>query len=136
MRGAGSALFVGILLLIAGVLDIVYGIAAVRDASFYTANGTFVFSSLHTWGWVSIILGVINVQGQIIPVFDIRKRFRLPERELRLSNQLIIAAASKRTVGIIVDTVTGVIEQAPDRTFAAEQIFPGLGYVAGVAKLV
>ena len=63
MRGAGSAVFVGVLLLIAGVLDIVYGIAAVRDSSFYTANTRFVFSSLHTWGWITIILGVILVTG-------------------------------------------------------------------------
>lgn len=63
MRGTGSAVFVGVLLLIAGVLDIIYGIAAVRDASFYTANTQFVFSSLHTWGWITIILGVILITG-------------------------------------------------------------------------
>jgi hypothetical protein len=61
MRGAGSALFVGILLMIAGVLDIVYGIAAVGNSSFYTADTTYVFSSLHTWGWITIILGIIEL---------------------------------------------------------------------------
>jgi purine-binding chemotaxis protein CheW len=83
----------------------------------------------------SIILGVINVQGQIIPVVNVRKRFRLPEREVRLSDQLIIAFTSKQTVGVIVDTVVGVVEQTAGRIFAAEQIFPGLGYIAGVAKM-
>ena len=61
MRGAGSALFVGILLMIAGVLDIVYGIAAVGNSKFYTADTTYVFSSLHTWGWITIILGIIEL---------------------------------------------------------------------------
>ena len=61
MRGAGSALFVGILLMIAGVLDIVYGIAAVGNSNFYTADTTYVFSSLHTWGWITIILGIIEL---------------------------------------------------------------------------
>ena len=61
MRGAGSALFVGILLMIAGVLDIVYGIAAVGNSHFYTADTTYVFSSLHTWGWITIILGIIEL---------------------------------------------------------------------------
>ena len=61
MRGAGSALFVGILLMIAGVLDIVYGIAAVGNSHFYTENSVFVFSSLHTWGWITIILGIIEL---------------------------------------------------------------------------
>jgi hypothetical protein len=61
MRGAGSALFVGILLMIAGVIDIVYGIAAVGNSHFYTEQGTYVFSSLHTWGWITIILGIIEL---------------------------------------------------------------------------
>ncbi len=61
MRGAGSALFVGILLMIAGVLDIVYGIAAVGNSHFYTENSVYVFSSLHTWGWITIILGIIEL---------------------------------------------------------------------------
>ena len=61
MRGVGSALFVGILLMIAGVLNIIYGIAAVGDASFWVNNTQFVFSSLHTWGWITIILGIIQL---------------------------------------------------------------------------
>jgi hypothetical protein len=61
MRGTGSALFVGILLMIAGVLNIIYGIAAVGDASFWVENTKFVFSSLHTWGWITIILGAIQL---------------------------------------------------------------------------
>jgi hypothetical protein len=61
MRGVGSALFVGILLMVAGVLNIIYGIAAVGDAHFYVNDTQFVFSSLHTWGWITIILGVIQL---------------------------------------------------------------------------
>ena len=61
MRGVGSALFVGILLMVAGVLNIVYGIAAVGDAHFYVDDTQFIFSSLHTWGWITIILGVIEL---------------------------------------------------------------------------
>ena len=63
MRGVGSALFVGILLMVAGVLNIVYGIAAVGDSKFYVGETHYVFSSLHTWGWVTIILGVIQLTG-------------------------------------------------------------------------
>ena len=60
MRGVGSALFVGILLLIAGVLNVIYGIAALDDKSFFT-NTQFIFSGLHTWGWITIILGAIQI---------------------------------------------------------------------------
>jgi len=50
------------LLMIAGTLNIIYGIAAISDAHFYTSTGThYVFSSLHTWGWITVILGVIQL---------------------------------------------------------------------------
>jgi hypothetical protein len=62
MRGLGRAIFAAILLLIAGTLNIIYGIAAISDANFYTSSGThYVFSSLHTWGWITVILGVIQL---------------------------------------------------------------------------
>jgi len=61
MRGVGSALFVGILLMIAGILNIIYGIAAVGNAKFFVNDTQFVFSSLHTWGWITIILGIIEL---------------------------------------------------------------------------
>ena len=64
MRGAGRAMFAAILLVIAGGLNIIYGIAAISDANFYTSSGThYVFSSLHTWGWITLIIGVIQLTG-------------------------------------------------------------------------
>ena len=60
MRGVGRVLFVAIMLLIAGTLNIIYGIAAVGNAHFF--DGTqYVFSSLHTWGWITIIVGIIEL---------------------------------------------------------------------------
>jgi hypothetical protein len=54
--------FVAMLLMIAGFLNIVYGIAALSNAHFF--DGTqFAFSHLHTWGWIGIIVGIIQVTG-------------------------------------------------------------------------
>ena len=61
MRGVGSAVFAGILLLVAGTLNIIYGIAAVSDSKFFVNDHQFVFSNLHTWGWITIILGIIEI---------------------------------------------------------------------------
>jgi hypothetical protein len=61
MRGLGRAVFVAILLMIAGTLNVIYGIAAVGDANFYAGNTHYVLSSLHTWGWITILLGVIQL---------------------------------------------------------------------------
>ena len=60
MKGRGRAVFVAVLLLIAGTLNIIYGIAGVGNAHFF--DGTqYVFASLHTWGWITIIIGVIQL---------------------------------------------------------------------------
>jgi hypothetical protein len=62
VRGAGRVLFAAVLLLIAGVLNIIYGIGAIDDANFYTSSGThYVFGTLHTWGWITLILGIIQL---------------------------------------------------------------------------
>ena len=81
-----------------------------------------------------IVLGVINVNGLIIPVFDIWKRFRLPQREIHLGDQLIIASTLKRTVALLVDSVNDVIEIPEEKIIAGEKILPGLEYVEGVVK--
>jgi len=82
-----------------------------------------------------IVLGVVNIQGRIVPVFDVRKRFRLPQREMSLSDQLIVAQTSKRTVALLADAVGGVVEYPEQKVVAADRILPGLDYVEGVAKL-
>jgi len=41
-----------------------------------------------------IVLGIVNVQGRVLPVVNIRRRFRLPEREAGLRDQLILALTS------------------------------------------
>jgi hypothetical protein len=62
MRGVGRAMFAAILLTIAGTLNIIYGIAAISDAHFFTDTGThFVITSLHGWGWITLILGIVQL---------------------------------------------------------------------------
>jgi hypothetical protein len=61
MRGVGRAIFAAILLLIAGTLNLIYGIAAVSNANFYADTTRYVFASLNTWGWITIVLGVIQL---------------------------------------------------------------------------
>jgi len=58
---SGWWVFAGILLLIAGVLNIIYGIAAIGDSKVFTANATYIISGLHTWGWLTLILGVVEL---------------------------------------------------------------------------
>ena len=64
VRGEGRTAFAAILLIIAGTLNIIYGIGAIADANFYTSSGThYVFANLHAWGWITLIIGVIQLTG-------------------------------------------------------------------------
>jgi hypothetical protein len=63
MRGVGRAAFAAILLLIAGTLNIIYGIGALDDANIFTDDRRYVFTNLNTLGWVLILLGVLQLAG-------------------------------------------------------------------------
>ena len=63
MRGAGRATFAAVLLLIAGTLNIVYGIGALDSANIFTNDTRYIFTDLNTMGWVLIVLGVIQLTG-------------------------------------------------------------------------
>ena len=82
-----------------------------------------------------IVLGVINVRGQVIPVVNIRRRFRLPEREPTLSDHIVIARTTRRTAALITDSVAGVFECLEREVVPSQAIAPGIQYVAGVVKL-
>jgi hypothetical protein len=63
MRGAGRAAFAATLLLIAGIINVIYGIGALDSANIFVNDTRYIFSDLNTMGWVLIILGVIQIAG-------------------------------------------------------------------------
>jgi hypothetical protein len=62
-RGAGWVLFAGIMLLLLGIMNIVYGLAAIDGSRFYAQDVTYILSGLNTWGWVLLIAGVVQTLG-------------------------------------------------------------------------
>lgn len=56
------------------------------------------------------IKGVINLRGQVIPVMDVRLRFRLPPREYDERTCIVVVALAEISVGLIVDQVEEVRE--------------------------
>jgi len=85
-------------------------------------------------GAPEIVTGVINIQGQVVPVYNIRRRFSLPERETSLNDQLIVANASKRKVAIVADRVSGMVECPRQEIVSAADVLPGMDYVEGIIK--
>jgi purine-binding chemotaxis protein CheW len=85
-------------------------------------------------GAPEMVFGVINVEGCITPVVDIRKRFRLPARELALNDQLIVVRTRKRKVALVVNTVTEVVALPTEEVVMGETIPTHLDYVIGIVK--
>ena len=82
-----------------------------------------------------IVLGLVDLRGEVVPVLDIRRRFRLPERSPRPGDQLIVARTRRRRVGLVVEAVEDVIERPAGERIAPDAVAPGLDYVQGVTRL-
>jgi hypothetical protein len=59
--GSGWVLFAGIMIMMVGVLNIIWGIAAIDQSSFFVQDAKYVFSDLRTWGWIVLILGGLQL---------------------------------------------------------------------------
>lgn len=82
-----------------------------------------------------IVLGVINMRGQVIPTINMRRRFRIPERDIALADQLIAAHTAHRRLALVVDAVVDVVECSDESLVAAQSILPAVEYLEGVVKL-
>src|SRR5438552_9731645 len=58
-RGYGLVLFAGVLLLVAGFWNMIYGIAAIANSHVFAANAHYVFGDLRTWGWITLIFAIL-----------------------------------------------------------------------------
>ena len=60
-RRSGWVTFAGILLVLSGALNVIYGIAAISNSKFFNQNADYIVSSLKTWGWITLAIGFIEV---------------------------------------------------------------------------
>lgn len=59
--GQGWVPFAGTMILIAGCMNLIHGIAAISDSKIFTRHFELVISNLHTWGWAVAILGGVQI---------------------------------------------------------------------------
>ena len=59
--GVGMVFFAGIMLLTVGFFNLIDGIAAIANSHLFFANATYVLGDLRAWGWVALILGIIQI---------------------------------------------------------------------------
>lgn len=82
-----------------------------------------------------IVVGIVNLHGNVVPVVDFRTRFGLKTRRMELSDRLIIAQAKKRMVAILANSVVGVVTLSPSQLDQAKDKIPFIEHISGVAKI-
>jgi len=58
---SGWVVFAGVMLFIVGVLNVIYGIGAIADSSFFVQDERYILGSLNSWGWITLILGLLQL---------------------------------------------------------------------------
>ena len=81
-----------------------------------------------------IVEGLINLRGAVVPVLDIRSRFRLSPKAVEPSDHIVVARAKERIVGIRVDRALDVLMLLESDIDCINGIAPTSDYIAGVAK--
>ena len=60
-RGAGMVVFASILLFVIGFFNMLAGIAAIANSHVFVANAHYVIGDLRAWGWVTLIISVLQL---------------------------------------------------------------------------
>ena len=60
-QGYGLVLLASVLLVVVGCFNLIYGIAAIANSHVFTAHAHYVFGNLRTWGWITLIIGVLQL---------------------------------------------------------------------------
>jgi len=81
--------------------------------------------------------GVINLRGKIVPVVDLRKRFKEKNITSDRKNRVVVAEVDERLVGLLVNSASEVMRIPPSEIEAPNDLFQdsSVDYVTGVAKL-
>ncbi|MCW8859812.1 MAG: chemotaxis protein CheW [Deltaproteobacteria bacterium] len=87
-------------------------------------------------GMLDHVIGVLNLRGNVIPVIDVRLRFRLPSRDYDERTCIIVVNVNDNSVGLVVDKVSEVVDiplediEAPPATCRSRN-----QYIQGMGKL-
>lgn len=86
-------------------------------------------------GAPAVVRGAIDVHGNVLPVFDLRRRFHLPDRDISPEHHLLIAMAGERRIALLIDDAQPVVERDASSVIDPESVAPGLERFQGLAQL-
>jgi hypothetical protein len=100
--GSGWVAFAGLMFVIAGCANVIWGIGAIADKAYLSSDG-LLFASLGFWGWVGLIWGLIVLYGAYL---------------------LLTGSASGRELGVVLAVISAVF------WFIALPVLPIFGLTA------
>jgi len=83
----------------------------------------------------SVVAGIINVHGRLLPVMDVRRRLGLPSRDMRLDDHLILARTFRRDLLLWVEQVPRVERCSAAAQADADTVLEQLPHFAGITAL-
>ena len=83
-----------------------------------------------------LIKGIINLRGVVLPVFDLREKFNLPETIYTHLHTIIVIEILGRVMGIIVDEISDVVKILPEEVQSTSNLPPGMKteYMKGIGE--
>ena len=90
------------------------------------------------------VKGVINLRGKVIPVMDVRLRFRMPSVAYDDRTCVVVVSVGDVTIGLVVDTVSEVVDipeiniSAPPRfsSSTSGRFVSGMGKIGDAVKII
>ncbi|MCY6483644.1 chemotaxis protein CheW [Clostridium aestuarii] len=83
------------------------------------------------------VKGVINYQGNIIPIMNLAKKFKISQGNVNNDAKIVVAKQEKNRIGIIVDVVSEVSDVKTENIEEAPEIIAGISkrYIKGLIKI-
>lgn len=83
------------------------------------------------------IEGVIDYQGRVVPIVNLRRRFELPPSEVRSETRTLILHGGGEWIGVVVDAVTAVTSFDRAAVAPPPKLFRGLAgdYLKGLVRM-
>ena len=93
--GLGFIVFASVLLGMVGFFNLIYGIAAIANSHVFVANAHYVFGSLRSWGWITLILAVLLLiaAGGVLAGNQLARWFAVAMVGLNAINQMFFLPA-------------------------------------------
>lgn len=81
-----------------------------------------------------LVAGVITMQGDIVPVVNLRSSFGLPPRDIELDDLFVVVDVAGRTAAMIVDSVEGLVTAGKHEQCGTEISLPGAEFIHRVVR--